>query len=78
MTAGASPPQSVSAGLVSARSFLLWRVAEGRAVIGGWRRRYRYRHELARLMRTGQHLIEDIGLLREHVEREVAKPLWRP
>jgi len=35
MTAGASPPQSVSAGLVSARGFLLWRVAEGRAVIGG-------------------------------------------
>jgi uncharacterized protein YjiS (DUF1127 family) len=29
-------------------------------------------------MRTGQHLIEDIGLLREHVEREVAKPFWRP
>jgi uncharacterized protein YjiS (DUF1127 family) len=48
------------------------------AVLGAWRRRSRYRRELARLMKSGPHLIEDIGLLRKHAEREAAKPFWRP
>ncbi len=47
-------------------------------VLRVWRRRSRYRRELARLMRSGPHLIDDIGLLRAHAEREVAKPFWRP
>jgi uncharacterized protein YjiS (DUF1127 family) len=47
-------------------------------MLGAWRRRHRYRRELDRLMRSGSHLIEDIGLLRKHAEREAAKPFWRP
>jgi uncharacterized protein YjiS (DUF1127 family) len=48
------------------------------AALALWRRRSRYRRELARLRRSGPHLIEDIGLLREHADREAAKPFWRP
>jgi uncharacterized protein YjiS (DUF1127 family) len=42
-----------------------------------WRQRYHYRRELLRLMRSGPHLIEDIGLLRKHAEQEASKPFWR-
>jgi uncharacterized protein YjiS (DUF1127 family) len=48
------------------------------AALALWRRRSRYRRDLARLRRSGPHLIEDIGLLREHVDREAAKPFWQP
>jgi uncharacterized protein YjiS (DUF1127 family) len=57
---------------------LLWHLAEIRAVIGAWRQRYRYRRELQRLIKTGPHLIDDIGLWRTHADREAAKPFWRP
>jgi uncharacterized protein YjiS (DUF1127 family) len=46
-------------------------------ILEAWRRRYHYRRELERLMRSGPHLIEDIGLIRRHAERDVAKPFWR-
>jgi uncharacterized protein YjiS (DUF1127 family) len=57
---------------------LLWHLAEIRAVIGAWRQRQRYRRDLQRLMTTAPHLIDDIGLLRTHADREMAKPFWRP
>jgi uncharacterized protein YjiS (DUF1127 family) len=69
------PPRSVP---VSRRGSLVSSLAELTAVLGAWRQRYRYRRELARLMRTGLHLVVDIGLSREHAAREVAKPFWRP
>jgi uncharacterized protein YjiS (DUF1127 family) len=43
-----------------------------------WRQRSRYRRELARLRRSGPHLIDDIGLSQAEAEREAAKPFWRP
>ena len=46
-------------------------------VLNQWRRRYRFRRELKRLFKSGPHLIEDIGLLRNHAEREMTKPFWR-
>jgi uncharacterized protein YjiS (DUF1127 family) len=58
--------------------WLLWHLAEIRAVTGAWRQRYRYRRELQRLIKTGPHLIDDIGLWRTHADREAAKPFWRP
>src|SRR5262245_12027136 len=54
------PLPSVSSALVRAHAWLRSSFAESRAVLGAWRRRYRYRRELARLIRTGPHLIEDI------------------
>jgi len=53
-------------------------LAEVEAALTLWRRRSRYRRDLARLRRSGPHLIEDIGLLREHADREAAKPFWQP
>jgi uncharacterized protein YjiS (DUF1127 family) len=53
-------------------------LAEVGAALALWRRRSRYRRDLARLRRSGPHLIEDIGLLREHADREAAKPFWQP
>ena len=41
-----------------------------------WRRRRRYREDLDRLLRTGPHLIADIGLTVEAARREIAKPFW--
>jgi uncharacterized protein YjiS (DUF1127 family) len=59
-------------------SRLAWVVAEVRAVFRVWRQRSRYRRELARLRRSGPHLIDDIGLSQAEAEREAATPFWRP
>jgi uncharacterized protein YjiS (DUF1127 family) len=72
------PLRSASSTQVFGRGWLPPRLAEIRAVLRAWRRRYRYPRELARLMSSGPHLIEDIGLSRTHADREVAKPFWRP
>jgi uncharacterized protein YjiS (DUF1127 family) len=77
MAAPAHPLRFASSARVSGRSSLPWRLAEIGAVFGAWRRRYRYRRELERVMRSGPHLIADVGLSRAHAEREVAKPFWR-
>ncbi len=37
----------------------------------------RYRAELARLLRIGPHLVEDIGLTMSDAEREADLPFWR-
>lgn len=42
-----------------------------------WRRRRHYRAELRRLLRTGPHLIADIGLAAPAAAREAARPFWR-
>ena len=42
-----------------------------------WRRRRRYRAELRRLLSTGPHLLEDIGLTAAGAAREAALPFWR-
>jgi uncharacterized protein YjiS (DUF1127 family) len=78
MTATPRPLPAISSAQVSGRGWLRSSLAEIRAVLDAWRRRYRYRRELERLMRSGTHLIEDIGQLRRHADREVAKPFWRP
>jgi uncharacterized protein YjiS (DUF1127 family) len=57
---------------------LLRVVAEVRAALALWRPRARYRRDLARLRASGPHLIEDIGLLLQDADREVAKPFWQP
>jgi uncharacterized protein YjiS (DUF1127 family) len=72
-----SPPYPLPV-VAAASRWLLWRLAEGRTLLGLWRQRCRYRRDLLRLMRSGPHLVEDIGLLYKHAEREVAKPFWRP
>ena len=71
------PPRSVPSAQVFRRGALASSLAEITAVVGAWRQRYRYRGELRRLMSSGSHLIEDIGLSRAHAEREMAKPFWR-
>jgi uncharacterized protein YjiS (DUF1127 family) len=78
MTAPAHPLRSASSAQASGRGWFLPRVVEIGAVLDAWRLRYRDRRELERLMRSAPHLIEDIGLSREHADREVAKPFWRP
>jgi uncharacterized protein YjiS (DUF1127 family) len=64
--------------LAAAARRLRWRCAESRALLELWRQRYRYRRELERLLRSGPHLIDDIGLVRAHAEREAGEPFWRP
>lgn len=41
-----------------------------------WRRRHSLRRQFARLLKT-PHMIADIGLSRETLEREARKPFWR-
>lgn len=48
-----------------------------RRILTDWRRRYRYRCDLERLLRTGPYLIADIGLSRPEAEREAARPFWQ-
>jgi uncharacterized protein YjiS (DUF1127 family) len=78
MTAIRHPLRSLSSGDVRGYSWLRSGLAEIGVVLRVWRRRYRYRRELARLIGSGAHLIEDIGLSPEEAERERAKPFWRP
>jgi uncharacterized protein YjiS (DUF1127 family) len=78
MRAARPPAQYVSSGQVLGRRWLQPGLAEIGAVLRAWQRRYRYRRELARLIGSGPHLIEDVGLSPEQAERELAKPFWRP
>jgi uncharacterized protein YjiS (DUF1127 family) len=71
-------PHPALAAVAGAGRWLRWRLADGRAVLARWRQRQRYRREIARLIRSGPHLIDDIGLRRDDAERELAKPFWRP
>ncbi|MDH3703313.1 MAG: DUF1127 domain-containing protein [Alphaproteobacteria bacterium] len=43
-------------------------------ILGTWHRRATQRHALARL---DDHLLKDIGLDRQSVAAEIAKPFWR-
>jgi len=43
-------------------------------VVSMWRKRSAGRHVLARL---DDHLLQDIGLTREVVQRDLMKPFWR-
>jgi uncharacterized protein YjiS (DUF1127 family) len=72
------PPRSFASAPIYRRGALVSGLAGIRAVLGAWRQRYRYRRELRRLISSGPHLIEDIGLSRAHADREIAKPFWRP
>jgi uncharacterized protein YjiS (DUF1127 family) len=42
-----------------------------------WLARRHYRRGLARLMRVGPHMIDDVGLTLEQVRQEIAKPFWQ-
>lgn len=46
-------------------------------LIADWRRRRHFRAELRRLLRTGPHLLEDIGLPAVAAAREAGLPFWR-
>jgi uncharacterized protein YjiS (DUF1127 family) len=72
------PARSVLSTPVSRRGSFLSSLTEITVILGAWRQRYRYRRELSRLMSSGPHLIEDIGLSRAHADQEAAKPFWRP
>jgi uncharacterized protein YjiS (DUF1127 family) len=52
-------------------------LASLRSMIATWRRRIRFRRELAQKAKATPHLIEDMGLRRWQVEEELAKPFWR-
>lgn len=41
-------------------------------------RHYRDRRELNRLLSMPDHVLQDVGLHRHDIQREVLKPLWRP
>ncbi|SOD96654.1 DUF1127 domain-containing protein [Caenispirillum bisanense] len=66
--AAAGPERESLARRPALASALLVRLAE-------WTHRARARAELRRL---SDRALSDIGLSRSHVEREAAKPFWRP
>ncbi|KNY16424.1 MULTISPECIES: DUF1127 domain-containing protein [unclassified Shinella] len=48
-----------------------------RTLLAAWDARLRFRWDLARKAAETPHLIDDIGLTRDAVETEIAKPFWR-
>jgi uncharacterized protein YjiS (DUF1127 family) len=46
------------------------------AVLKAWKRRSRSRRELRRLIESDPHLLADVGLAKEQVERELTKQFW--
>ena len=70
----ARPGTSVGLAKVSRRHYSL---ATLRSIIATWRERIRVLRELEQLSKVSLHLIDDIGLTRQQVEAEIAKPFWR-
>jgi uncharacterized protein YjiS (DUF1127 family) len=48
-----------------------------RSIIVTWEERKRFRWDLEQRSNADPHLIDDIGLTRQQVEAEIAKPFWR-
>lgn len=48
-----------------------------RSIIATWRERLRIRWELEQKSTYNPHLIDDIGLTKQQVEAEIAKPFWQ-
>jgi uncharacterized protein YjiS (DUF1127 family) len=48
-----------------------------RSILATWRGRIRARWKLAQMAQENPHLLKDIGLTKQQVETESAKPFWR-
>lgn len=48
-----------------------------RRLLATWEARSRFRFALAQKAQDNSHLIDDIGLTKRQVEREIAKPFWQ-
>ena len=48
-----------------------------RSVVATWNERIRFRWDLEQMSKANPHLIDDIGLTRQQVEAEIAKPFWQ-
>ncbi|NRP73865.1 hypothetical protein ILFOPFJJ_04783 [Ensifer psoraleae] len=48
-----------------------------RSIVATWSERIRFRWELEQKLKHDPHLIDDIGLTRQQVEAEIAKPFWQ-
>ena len=46
-------------------------------LLAAWDARLRFRWDLARKAAETPHLIDDIGLTRDEVAAEIAKPFWQ-
>lgn len=42
-----------------------------------WHERIRARWKLAQMAKENPHLLKDIGLTKQQIETEIAKPFWR-
>jgi uncharacterized protein YjiS (DUF1127 family) len=46
-------------------------------ILATWRERIRVRWKLAQMAQENPHLLKDIGLTKQQVEIEIAKPFWQ-
>ena len=53
------------------------RALKGVTLLAVWRARSYQRAEYRRLLRTGAHLVRDIGLVPDRAAADAAKPFWR-
>lgn len=51
--------------------------AAPQSLLAIWRERIRIRWKLAQIAQENPHLLKDIGLTKQQVETEIAKPFWR-
>lgn len=68
------PGTPVGPAEVSRRHYSL---ATLRSIIATWGERIMLRWELEQKLKANPHLIDDIGLTRQQVEAEIAKPFWQ-
>jgi uncharacterized protein YjiS (DUF1127 family) len=52
-------------------------MAGPRRLLAIWRERISVRWTLAQMARDNPHLLKDIGLTKQQVETEIAKPFWQ-
>ncbi|WEX90126.1 DUF1127 domain-containing protein [Sinorhizobium garamanticum] len=70
----ARPGTPIELAHVSRRHYSL---ATLRSLIATWNQRIRFRWDLEQKSKDNPHLIDDIGLTRQQVEAEIAKPFWQ-
>lgn len=52
-------------------------LANPRSIVAVWRERIHARWALEQMAKASPHLVDDIGLTKQQVEAEIAKPFWR-
>ncbi|MCA1404451.1 DUF1127 domain-containing protein [Ensifer sp. IC3342] len=76
-TFGSAAHQPARPGMLTDVSRRHYSLATLQSILATWDERIRFRWDLEQKAKDNPHLIDDIGLTKDQVEAEIAKPFWR-